>query len=108
MEITLPSSTDLATQKPSLKDIPPRIWVVVLITFWERFTFWGLTAPWQNYMQNPFGSPDGVPGALNLGQAEATRIFCAFYLFYYISPVIFAIVSDTRFGRYKTLCITAM
>ncbi|KAF2715548.1 MFS general substrate transporter [Pleomassaria siparia CBS 279.74] len=86
-------------------DLPKRLWAVAVIAFWERFTFWGLTAPWQNFMQNP---PRGaVPGVLNLGQAKATRIYCAFYIFYYMTPIFFAILSDTRLGRYTTLNISA-
>lgn len=57
-------------------------------------------------MQNPPGGL--VPGALNLGQSMATRIYCAFYIFYYLTPIFFAIVSDTRLGRYATLNISVM
>jgi len=48
------------------------------------------------------------PGALGLGQATATNIYYAFYLFYYITPLAAAVISDTRLGRYKTLCISSM
>jgi len=59
----------------------------------------------ENYMQNPPGRE--TPGALDLGQALATRIYCAFYIFYYVTPIVFAIMSDTRLGRYTTLNISA-
>ena len=59
----------------------------------------------ENYMQNPPRSE--TPGALDLGQALATRIYCAFYIFYYVTPIVFAIMSDTRLGRYTTLNISA-
>ncbi|KAF2875212.1 POT family-domain-containing protein, partial [Massariosphaeria phaeospora] len=87
--------------------VPMRLWVVAVIGFWERAAFWGLTAPWQNYMQHcPFSGPEHPSGALCLGQATATRAYCAFYIFYYISPLLVAVVSDTFLGRYKTLCIS--
>jgi dipeptide/tripeptide permease len=44
-----------------------------------------------------------TPGALGLGQAMATRIYCAFYLFYYTTPIMFAIIADSYLGRYTTL-----
>jgi POT family proton-dependent oligopeptide transporter len=59
-------------------------------------------------MQNPASRSDGAPGALNLGQSMATRMYCAFYIFYYATPIFFAIMADTRLGRYKTLCICAI
>ncbi|KAF2112768.1 POT family-domain-containing protein, partial [Lophiotrema nucula] len=89
-------------------NLPRRVWVVALIGFWERFTFWGLTAPWpENYMAN---DPwiDVRPGKLALGQATATRIYCGFYIFYYVTPIFVAILSDARLGRFKTLCISAI
>ncbi|KAL5393982.1 hypothetical protein PMIN03_013083, partial [Paraphaeosphaeria minitans] len=46
-----------------------------------------------------------TPGALGLGQVKATRIYCAFYIAYYVSAMLFAIVSDSRLGRYRTLFI---
>jgi POT family proton-dependent oligopeptide transporter len=52
-------------------------------------------------------SHDGPPGALGLGQAAATRIYCAFYVFYYTTPVLAAVVSDSYLGRYITLLISA-
>ncbi|KAF9729965.1 oligopeptide transporter [Paraphaeosphaeria minitans] len=87
-------------------DIPVRLWTVASISFWEKAAFWGLTAPWQNYMQHPPRlTHKETPGALDLGQVKATRIYCAFYIAYYVSPMLFAIVSDSRLGRYKTLFV---
>lgn len=39
-------------------DIPPRLWAVAIIGFWERFAFWGMTAPWRTFVQysDPLGS----------------------------------------------------
>lgn len=28
-------------------DIPLRVWLVASVSFWERASFWGLTAPWR-------------------------------------------------------------
>jgi len=59
-------------------------------------------------MENDAGGKNGVPGQLGLGQAMATRIYCAFYIFYYVTPLLFAVVSDTRLGRLKTLTLSVV
>lgn len=58
-------------------------------------------------MQNDRDSTE-VPGVLGLGQATATNISNAFSFFSFIAPLPFAILSDARIGRYKTLCISYM
>jgi POT family proton-dependent oligopeptide transporter len=84
-----------------------RLWVVALIGFWERAAFWGLTAPWQNYMEHPPRHDiDQTPGALGLGQSMATRIYCCFYIFYYVTPIFVAVVADSQLGQYTTLVIS--
>ncbi|KAF2820782.1 hypothetical protein CC86DRAFT_397704 [Ophiobolus disseminans] len=63
---------------------------------------------WLNYMEHPLESTlDDPPGALGLGQAIATRIYCAFYVFYYTTPMLAAVISDSYLGRYTTLLISA-
>ncbi|KAE8386474.1 POT family-domain-containing protein [Aspergillus alliaceus] len=85
--------------------LPRKVWVSLLVSGAERFTYYTITTPWQNYIQNAPG--DGaVPGALGLGQSRATMIFNAFYLFYYLVPIPFALVSDAWLGRYAVLCIS--
>lgn len=45
------------------------------------------------------------PGALGVGQARATNLNDAFQFLVYMSPLGWAIVADTRLGRYRTICI---
>ncbi|KAK2591369.1 hypothetical protein QQS21_010946 [Conoideocrella luteorostrata] len=85
--------------------LPRKVWISLLVSGAERFTFYVVSTPWQNYMQN--GSDDSaLPGALGLGQAHATAIFNAFYFYSFLAPVPFAVVSDTCLGRYKLICIS--
>ena len=103
--------------------VPFAAWAVIFAGAAERFTYFGLIAPWresqlplpqgvgslnnqhpENYMQNPRGN-HAVPGALGLGQATAVNIYNAFFLFSFLTPVPFALVSDIWLGRYKTLMI---
>ena len=89
--------------------MPWQLWVVAFIAFWERAAFWGITGPWQNYMQHPTHYEDGqTPGALGLGQSMATRIYCAFYILYYTTPTLCAIVADSWLGHFTTLVISVV
>ncbi|KAF1847658.1 MFS general substrate transporter [Cucurbitaria berberidis CBS 394.84] len=89
--------------------VPWRLWAVAVIGFWERAAFWGLTAPWQNYMEHPPHSDrNHTPGALGLGQVKATQIYCAFYIFYYVTPSFVAPLADSRLGQYPTLVASVM
>ena len=58
----------------------------------------------ENYMQNP-GDNVAVPGALGLGQSTAVNIYNAFFLFSFLTPLLFALISDIWLGRFKTLMI---
>ncbi|KAF3008403.1 peptide transporter ptr2 [Curvularia kusanoi] len=58
-------------------------------------------------MQHPPHYKDGeTPGALGLGQSMATRIYCAFYILYYTTPTLFAIVADSWLGHFATMVIS--
>lgn len=52
-------------------------------------------------MQNPRQA--AIPGALGLGQSTATNIFNAFFLFSFLTPMAFALLSDIYIGRFKSL-----
>jgi POT family proton-dependent oligopeptide transporter len=61
----------------------------------------------ENYMENPRSyDKDHPPGALGLGQALATRIYCCFYIFYYVTPIFVAVIADSKLGQYLSLVIS--
>lgn len=38
-------------------ELPTRLWIVAIVGFWERFTFWGVTIPWRTSLLSfSFGS----------------------------------------------------
>ncbi|KAI4854458.1 peptide transport protein PTR2 [Aureobasidium sp. EXF-8845] len=90
-----------------LRRVPDRIpWVVLLILIvelGERFTYFGLSAPIQNYIKNPHDSNSDLPGALGKGQAVATALGNFFKFWAYASTVIGAIIADQYLGRFKTI-----
>lgn len=92
-------------EHPHITDrIPVSAWIIILAGAAERATYFGIIAPWQNYLQNP-RQRGAVPGALGLGQSTATNISNAFFLFSFLTPMFFALMSDIWLGRYKTLMI---
>ncbi|KAK6815452.1 hypothetical protein RU639_008716 [Aspergillus parasiticus] len=86
--------------------IPVRLWVACIAGILERFVWYGVTAPLQNYLQNVPGGE--VPGALGLGQAAASNIVNALIIGSYIMPVPAAVVADSFLGRYKTMLFSAI
>ncbi|KAH7344330.1 hypothetical protein BKA66DRAFT_579460 [Pyrenochaeta sp. MPI-SDFR-AT-0127] len=84
--------------------VPWRLWIIAIIGLWERAAFWG-----KNYMEHPPHNDNSqTPGALGLGQANATRIYCAFYIFYYITPLILAPLAGSYLCQYPALLISVM
>lgn len=58
----------------------------------------------ENYAQHERGF-HAVPGALGLGQSKATSITNGFFVFSFLTPMLFGIISDTWLGRYNTLIL---
>ncbi|KAJ5062757.1 POT family-domain-containing protein [Bipolaris maydis] len=96
-------------ESSTLRRVPDRIpWVVLLILIvelGERFTYFGLSAPIQNYIKNPHNPHSDLPGSLGRGQAVATALGNFFKFWAYASTVIGAIVADQYLGRFKTIAL---
>ncbi|KAI7901093.1 POT family-domain-containing protein [Cokeromyces recurvatus] len=96
---------------PEVSDtIPKAAFLVILIEFCERFTYNGLSGPFQNYIQNPAppSYPAELPGALNRGQQAATALTTFFQFWCYITPVLGAIIADQFWGKYITILVFAV
>ncbi|CCF36586.1 oligopeptide transporter [Colletotrichum higginsianum] len=97
-----PATKDL----PRVADrIPNAAWLVMLLTMAERFSFYGMTTPFMNYMQNGRGDPLR-PGALGWGQSRASQVSNVFNIISWLTPMASGIVADKGLGRYRTLCVT--
>ncbi|KJX98403.1 MFS peptide transporter Ptr2 like protein [Zymoseptoria brevis] len=99
------TSEELRTLRHVADRLPRKVWIALAAGGAERFTFYVVSTPWQNYMQNAPGD-SATPGALGLGQSRATTIFNAYYMFSFLTPIFFAVLSDARLGRFKVLCIS--
>lgn len=97
--ISLP---DLPEDVPHISDkIPYSAYLVAVVELCERFTYYGLSGPFQNYIQNPWEGR--LPGALGLGQQKAVALLYAFQFWCYLTPIFGAIIADSYWGKYKTI-----
>ncbi|RDB19891.1 Peptide transporter PTR2 [Hypsizygus marmoreus] len=109
---------ELATLRHVADRLPYTSWLVVIVEFAERWTYYGTTNIYNNYIQFrlPTGSNNGavpaaargsntVAGALGQGQQKsfALRTFNSFWV--YVTPFVGGILADTLWGRYKTIMI---
>lgn len=77
-DIDQPTEEDRATLRIVSDKIPWAAFLVALIELCERFTYYGLSGPFQNYIQNPYKSKD-IPGALG----KLKRNFSILLLFFF-------------------------
>ncbi|ORE05019.1 PTR2-domain-containing protein [Rhizopus microsporus var. microsporus] len=93
---------------PEVSDaIPKTAFLVILIEFCERFTYYGLSGPFQNYIQNPPppSYPASLPGAMGKGQQTATALNTFFTFWCYITPILGAVIADQFWGKYRTILV---
>lgn len=55
-------------EKLSLRKVPDNLpWsasLIAIVELCERFAYYGLSGPFQNYMANKYHDPSGLPGAM--------------------------------------------
>ncbi|KNG87012.1 oligopeptide transporter [Aspergillus nomiae NRRL 13137] len=82
--------------------LPRSVWLIALVEVCDRFAFFGLAAPLQNYLQNAKDDPLR-PGGLGLGQSYATLVNLSFTVWCYVTPIFGAIIADQYIGRKATI-----
>ncbi|KAF8706050.1 Peptide transporter PTR2A, partial [Rhizoctonia solani] len=118
-DIVLPTEEEKRTLRRVAGHIPMSAWLVVVVEFAERFSYYGTTGPFVNYIQRPLpeggngagAPPKGTeirPGALGKGQQASTGLTTFFSFLSYLTPIIGAILSDAYWGKLKTLFIFAI
>lgn len=66
-----PTEREKQTLRKVADKLPWSAFIICLVELCERFAFYGLVSPFQNYIENKHGV-SGIPGALGLGQKAAT------------------------------------
>ncbi|KAK0652199.1 POT family-domain-containing protein [Cercophora newfieldiana] len=108
-----PTGEELKTLRRVPDEIPFSIYTIAFIELCERFSYYGTTAVFTNFIQWPLppGSTTGADfgngqaGALGLGQRTSTALttFNAFWA--YCMPLFGAWVADSYLGRFKTIAL---
>ncbi|CAG7854898.1 Probable peptide transporter ptr2 AltName: Full=Peptide permease ptr2 [Serendipita indica DSM 11827] len=100
--------------------LPITAWLVVIVEFAERWTYYGTVNVFSNYIRAPLppGSTsgavdpahrdDGVAGALGLGQQKSFTIRTFNTFFIYSTPILGGIIADTLLGRYNTIMLASI
>ncbi|KAI1181376.1 G-protein alpha subunit-domain-containing protein [Nemania serpens] len=106
-----PSKEDLNTLRRVKGRISPFIYTIAFIELCERFAYYGTTAVFVNFIQQPLpaGSTTGAagtygqPGALDKGQQASTGLVTFNTFWAYLMPLVGGYLSDTYWGKYKTI-----
>lgn len=102
-----PTEEEVATLRKVADRLPWSAFIVALVELCERFTYYGLSGPFQNYIQyHPHDTP--VSGGIGLGQSGATALTNFFSFWCYGTPVLGAIISDQYLGKYRTILYSAL
>ena len=61
-----PTEEEKRTLRKVADKLPWSAFLVAMVELCERFTFYGLSGPFQNYIQNSYHDPSGLPGAIGM------------------------------------------
>ncbi|EEP75988.1 peptide transporter PTR2-A [Uncinocarpus reesii 1704] len=103
-----PTEDELNTLRKVAGPLPWSAFLVAVVELCERFAYYGVTGPFQNYVENPYKPGSPTPGALGLGQSAASGLTSFFQFWCYVTPVFGGIVADQYLGKYNTMVISAV
>ena len=99
----IPTQEEMETLRHVGGRIPFRCWLIATVELAERFSYYGLSAPFQNYMSN--GPNDTPKGLLQLNSSGATGLSYFFQFWCYITPIFGGYMADTHWGKYNTIAV---
>ncbi|RAH70165.1 peptide MFS transporter [Aspergillus aculeatinus CBS 121060] len=99
-----PNQEEVRTLRHVAEHLPVSAWLVAVVELCERFTYYGMSGMFQNYIQRPLDGSQGR-GALGMGQRGATGLTTFFQFWCYVTPILGAIVADQYLGKYKTIVV---
>lgn len=111
-----PTDEDLATLRRVPEKLPWTTYAIAFCELAERFSYYGCVQVFQNFIQQPrpsnsrtgAGGANNQSGALDEGQTAATGLTTFNTFWVYLMPILGAYLADTRWGRFKTICIAVL
>ncbi|PPQ93583.1 hypothetical protein CVT25_005463 [Psilocybe cyanescens] len=114
--LVFPTDEERATLRRIADTIPWSAYLIAVVELAERFSFYGSSVVFTNFIQKPLpggshtgaGGAHGQSGALGMGQRASTGL-TTFYTFWcYVTPLLGAYIADTYWGRFKTICVAVV
>ncbi|KAF2239067.1 PTR2-domain-containing protein [Viridothelium virens] len=112
----IPTEQELSTLRKVSDGIPTVAWLLCIVEFSERASYYGVQTIFSNFMEYPLpkgGNGAGAPprgseetaGALGKGLQFSNAFVLLFQFLAYVVPIFGGWYADTRIGRYKTILI---
>jgi len=99
-----PTAEELRTLRKVGEPLPKAAFLVAIVELCERFTYYGASGLFQNYISRPRSGELGR-GALGMGHKGATGLSTFFQFWCYVTPILGAIIADQYLGKYNTIVI---
>ncbi|KAH7408402.1 di/tri peptide transporter 2 [Phaeosphaeria sp. MPI-PUGE-AT-0046c] len=99
-----PTAEELRTLRKVGEPLPKAAFLVAVVELCERFTYYGASGLFQNYISRPHSGELGR-GALGMGHQGATGLSTFFQFWCYVTPILGAIIADQYLGKYNTIVI---
>ncbi|KAI4126278.1 MAG: hypothetical protein LQ338_003842 [Usnochroma carphineum] len=109
-----PTPEEVVTLRRVCGTVPWGAYTIAFVELCERFSYYGTTVVFVNFIQNPL--PDGSTtgssgthgqsGALGLGQRASTGLTTFNSMWAYVMPLLGAYMADQYWGRFKTIQIS--
>ncbi|KAF2650184.1 peptide transporter PTR2-A [Lophiostoma macrostomum CBS 122681] len=100
----IPTEEEKKTLRRIGDPLPKAAFLVAIVELCERFTYYGASGLFQNYVQRPLDGSEGR-GALGMGHNGATGLTTFFQFWCYVTPILGAIIADQYLGKYNTILI---
>lgn len=112
--LQFPTEEERRTLRRVSDSIPWAAYMIAVVELAERFSFYGSSVVFTNFIQQPLppgshtgaGGANGQSGALNMGQQASTGLNTFYQFWCYVTPLGGAYIADTYWGRYKTICVS--
>jgi POT family proton-dependent oligopeptide transporter len=110
--LEFPTEEERATLRRVPDKVPWSAYLIAVVEFAERFSFYGSSVVFTNFIQRSLppgsktgaGGLNGQAGALGMGQRASTGLTTFYQFWCYVTPLLGAYIADTYWGRFKTIC----